>query len=113
MNIDQFSPATIGEEKFVLSVGANSLLQVFGIVQIDVDYTQAFPEGPVLPLEFVIQGQAPNSYISRIFRKAPPRSITFTPIASGEHLVLLREVAHNRWIGKLRIQVTGDPFAKV
>jgi hypothetical protein len=114
MNIDTLSPSYVGEDKIVLTLDAStSNPRAFTPVQIDVDYSACAPAGVELPLELIIQGPTPASYREKTYRKFVPKSISFQPIASGEYLVLLREVAHNRWIGKLRIQVTGDPFEKV
>lgn len=114
MNIDQFSPAYIGEDKIALTLDpASTSPRVFASIQILVDYDGADPAGVVLPLELIIQGPTPASFSQKVFRKTKPNSVSFRPIAAGEHLVLLREVAHNRWVGRLRVQVSGDQFERI
>lgn len=113
MKIDDFSPAYIGEDKIVLSLDASTPTpKVFTSVQVAIDYSSAEPEGVVLPLELIIQGPTEASFVEKTYRKFRPDSISFKPIAAGEHLVLLREVAHNRWVGRLRIEVVGDQFER-
>ncbi len=114
MNIDQLSPAYIGEDKITLELDpSTSSPRVFQSVQVNVDYSPADPSGVVLPLELIVQGPTKASFIEKVFRKFAPENISFKPIAAGEHLILLREVAHNRWVGRLRIQVSGDSFEQV
>lgn len=114
MNIDELSPATIGEDKIVLTLDPSTPSpQVFKIVQIDIDYSSTLPAGVALPLDFIVQGPNQDSYKDRVFRRFKPTTLSFVPIEAGDHLVLLREQAHNRWIGRLIVTVAGDPFQKV
>lgn len=115
MNIDEFSPATVGEEMIALTLDSSTPTpKVFLIVQVNVDYSDALDAGgPALPLDFIVQGPSAVSYKENVFRRFLPRTLSFVPIEAGEHLVLLREQAHNRWIGRLRVIVAGDPFQKV
>jgi hypothetical protein len=112
MNIDELSPATIGEDKIVLAVDPSTdPPTALKAVQINVDYGKADAEGGVaLPLDLIIQGPTQESYIARTYRRFVPKTLSFVPIAAGVHLVLLREQAHNRWVGRLRIVVIGDFF---
>ncbi len=114
MKIDDFSPAYIGEDVIVLSLDPSTPEpKVFTSVQIAIDYSGAEPSGVALPLELIIQGPTAASFVEKTYRKTRPASVSFRPLAAGEHLVLLREVAHNRWVGRLRVEVTGDSFEKV
>lgn len=114
MNIDQLSPATIGEDKIALSLDASTNpATALRAVQVNVDYSAAGEAGIALPLDLIVQGPTEDGYIERTFRRFKPSTISFVPLAAGEHLVLLREQAHNRWVGRLRINVVGDPFQKV
>jgi len=114
MNIDELSPPTIGEDKIVLVLDASTVApQVFHAVQINVDYSNTLPEGVALPLDMIVQGPDADSYKERVFRKYKPQTLSFVPLAAGEHLVLLREQAHNRWVGRIVVTVLGDPFQKV
>ena len=114
MNIDDLSPATIGEDKITLSVDASTdPPTALKAVQIDVDYSAAAPFGIELPLDMIVQGPTEDCYIERTFRRFVPNTLSFVPLAAGEYLVVLREVAHNRWVGRLRFTVVGDRFQKV
>jgi hypothetical protein len=113
MNIDELSPATIGEDKIALSLDPSTdPAQALKAVQINVDYSEA-EGGVALPLDFIVQGPTEESYIGRTFRRFRPSALSFVPVAAGEHLVLLREQGHNRWVGRLRITIVGDQFQKV
>jgi len=37
----------------------------------------------------------------------------FTPQGEGDWLVLIREIGHNRWQGRLVITIEGDPTARI
>ena len=112
MDIDELSPANIGEEKITITLDPGIAPKVFGIVQCNIDYSAA-PGGVVLPLDFIVQGPTAISYLERVFRRSLPSTLSFVPNESGDHLVLLREQAHNRWIGRLIVTVAGDPFQQV
>ncbi len=113
MHLDELSPATIGEDKITLTLDPLTPAKVFGVVQVDIDYTAALPSGVALPLDFIVQGPGPDSYKERVFRRFLPQQLSFVPIEAGDHLILLREQAHNRWIGRLIVTVAGDPFQQI
>ena len=113
MDIDELSPAMIGEERISITLDPSTTPKVFGIVQCAVNYAPAAPNGIALPLDFIIQGPTAVSYRERVFRRSRPSTLSFVPVESGPHLVLLREQAHNRWIGRLIVEVAGDPFQQV
>jgi hypothetical protein len=114
MNLDELSPATIGEEKITLTLDSSTPVpKVFALVQVNVDYSSALPAGIALPLDFIVQGPSQDSYKEKVFRRYLPQSLSFIPIEAGAHLVLLREQAHNRWLGRLIVTVAGDPHQKV
>ena len=109
MNIDELSPATIGEDKFVLTLDPISDPPRVGYaVQVNVDYTGTGANGASPPILFGVQGRTAKSFVERIFRRRLPRQITFIPVASGEHVILVQELRHNRWQGRLHITVVGD-----
>lgn len=111
MNIDRLSPATIGEDKIVCKLDSASLVLVGYTVQVSFDYSKCLPEGASLPLEVIVQGPTEASYLAKMYRSLRPVQFSFIPSEVGEHLVLIREVAHNRWTGQLRIVVAGDTDA--
>lgn len=112
MNIDELSPAYIGEDKIGLSLDVSTTPALaMKAVQVNVDYTDA-EGGVALPLDMIVQGPTEDGYIERTFRRFRPNTLSFVPATAGEHLVLLREQAHNRWVGRLRVTVQGDSFSK-
>lgn len=108
MNLDRLSPATIGESKIQLAVNSDTIPKVGFICEVLIDYSKTFPEGPSLPIEVVVQGPSESSYRARTYRSTRPSQFSFTPREVGEHLVLVRELSHNRWVGTVRLTVAGD-----
>jgi len=109
--IDELSPETIGEDRISLALVAGlAPPRAFAPVLVMVDYERCLPEGVALPLELLIAAPSAGNVIRRVLRRAAPRVIAFTPREGGLHGVLVRELAHNRWVGKLRIVVAGDPM---
>lgn len=104
--VDEISPAYVGEDKISLSLDPATSPAHAGVpVQINIDYSSTEPEGVVFPLELIVSGP---SYQQKIFRKLAPPSLTIVVEEPGEHLVLFRELGHNRWQGRLLIDVIGD-----
>lgn len=108
MNIDRFSPATVGEDKIKLAVHSETIPKVGFVCEIGIDYSKCLPEGASLPIEVVVQGPSEASYRTRTYRSSKPSQFSFTPREVGEHLVLVRELSHNRWLGTVRLTVAGD-----
>jgi hypothetical protein len=112
--LDTISPDYIGEDRFTLSVNTASLPARAGkVVILDVSYTGAGVEGVVLPLDFIIQptfgdGGEVGGYVWKSFTRAAPNQIVWRPALAGKYLVLLRERHHNRWQGRLLVDVAGD-----
>jgi len=107
--IDELSPRYIGEDRIVLTVDlAQPALSANQSIQLNVDYSQCLPEDVVLPLIFEVQAHSSVSYKERVFGRQKPSSVIFTPIEGGIHFCCLREAAHNRWWGKLKLQVDGE-----
>lgn len=113
--IDDLSPRTIGEDKITLTLSDTTPNPIaFGAVQIDIDTTRADAEGGlILPLELFIQAPTDAGFRTDVFRRTLPESFVFFPISAGQHLVLIREVGHNRWHGKLVIIVEGEDLDEV
>jgi hypothetical protein len=109
--IEEISPETIGEDRIVLQLTeASRSPRAFRAVEISVDYSACAPGGVVLPLELLIQAPSPSGFRRTVIRRSVPSSIAFIPREGGLHFVLLRERQHNRWLGKLRVPVAGDPL---
>jgi hypothetical protein len=114
MNLDELSPATIGEDKIGLTQDVSTIAQVGKVLQIDVDYSAVDLIGGVsLPIDVIVQGPTEAGFLARVYRNYKPVSISFVPVEAGDHLVLIREQAHNRWVGRLIVTVAGDPFQQV
>lgn len=105
--LDELSPLYLGEDRIVLSLMSGLTPRAFRSIIIDVDYAAADPQGVVLPLKLIVQGPSSGSYQTRIFSRVAPARLAFMPREGGSHLVVLREVAHNRWFGRLRFTVDG------
>lgn len=107
--VDEISPEFMGEDLIGLSLNIEtSNPRAFKAVVIDVDPSAADPEGLVLPLELIIRPPTNANIIRTYFTDRVPATLSFRPLEGGEHLVLLREVAHNRYTGTLTIEVEGD-----
>src|SRR5574341_11106 len=111
MRPELISPDYVGEDRFRLQL-ATPVPLALNPVQIDADYSDADPEKASLPLELIVQGPSGASFESRIFRSTKPSSFVFVPQEAGEYLIVLREVHHNRWQGRLLIDVKGDRFSR-
>lgn len=108
MTIDEISPGYIGEDKLQLSLDPTQVhIRTLQSVLVNVDYSQTMPEGVVLPLIFESQGPSPFSYTRKVFYRQPT-SFVWVPQEGGRHMLLLREAAHNRWHGKLKLRVEGE-----
>lgn len=109
-SLDEICPRYIGEDRLVLQLQTIGAVRAFEQVAIAVDYSATAPEGVVLPLELLIQGPSPQSYVYRVFRRSKPTTLIFTPREGGSHLITLREFAHNKWWGRLVVSVDGQPL---
>lgn len=105
-NLDDISPRYIGEAKFTLTA-ATDRPRAGAPVIVDIDYGSD-ARGIELPLECVVQGTADGSYWRQMFDLFAPPSVAFTPIEGGPHVVMVRELGHNRWWGRLEIDVAGE-----
>lgn len=110
--VDEISPREIGEDRIDLELSADTLVPiVFSPVIVLVSFERCLPEGVVLPLEFTITGPSgAATFQRRYYRRVQPVEITFRPTEGGSHLLRIAELFHNRWWGKLLIDVAGDPL---
>ena len=106
--VEAMCPSYVGAENITLALSPSSRSpRAFGVVRVDVDYSRCAPAGPSPPLELLIQAPSQANVIRRIYGRSLPTSIAFTPREGGVHGVLLREIGHNRWLGRLRVDVAG------
>jgi hypothetical protein len=107
--LEEISPETIGEDRIDLRLDDGILQPRAGqVVVVNIDYSRCAPEGIALPLELVVQTPSATGFTRRFFTRTKPTSITFRPREGGGHLVLLRELYHHHWFGRLRVKVIGD-----
>ena len=108
-SLDQLCPMYVGSEALGLSLADPAATRrAFNSISVNVDYSGAGSEGVRFPLELLIKGPSVSNFRRHIYRRTTPPSFSFKPIEGGQHLVVLREVGHNRLIGKLAIAVDGD-----
>jgi len=105
--LDEICPLYYGEDRIDLSLTSSAKPLAFQQVTIGVSYTRTLPQGVVLPLEMIVQGPSAQSYLRRVYSRAKPTVLLFSPKEGGSHLVLLREYGHNKWHGALIIYVDG------
>jgi hypothetical protein len=116
--IDIISPVEMGEQRISVTLDETSKpLLAFKPITINFDYSNASPEGIVLPLEIEVQPDAKHiaqagGYRTKIYRTIAPESYTFTVPSAGDYLVVLREIYHMQWYGKLLLEVDGDRLIK-
>lgn len=109
VTIDQISPPTVGEDRIALTLAEpNVALMAWQPFQVNVNYAATEPEGVIVPMELVLQGPNPPDHKRRVFTRSPPSSFVLVPETKGPHFVLLRELGHNRWQGRLLIEVEGE-----
>ncbi len=106
---DDICPDTVGDALFRLSL-ADPLARLIPYEPVDVSVDYGSTEtigGPSLPLELIISGPKAERVERRLFLLTLPRLITFSAEAPGVHTILLREMAHNLWVGSLRVTIEG------
>lgn len=107
--IDELAPAYIGEDKITLQLDDPAVsLVAFEPFQVNIDYTATEPYGLQLPLELVLQGPRAGQHHRRLFHHSRPSSVILIPEQGGRHFILFRELYHNRWQGRLMVDVDGE-----
>lgn len=108
-NLEELSPSYVGEDRIALTL-ADPQVPILANVpfQVNVDVSATLPEGLVLPIELVVSGPSTGQYKRRLFTKSVPNSLLITPTVRGSHFILIRELFHNRWQGRLTVEVRGD-----
>lgn len=107
--LEEISPETIGEDRIDLQLDDGNLQPRAGqTIVVNIDYSRCAPDGIRLPLELVVQTPSVTGIVQRFFTRTRPTSISFRAREGGAYLVMVREVAHNRWFGRLGVQVAGE-----
>ena len=113
--VDMLAPTYVSETRIDLALLPDQEpLRPNVPITVSVSYTRTKPNGIELPLVFVVQpagaGGAAGGYREVYYRVVAPDALTFTVPGPGEYLVSLTEVFHNRWQGRLVVNVTGDGY---
>jgi hypothetical protein len=107
--IDELCPVDIGAQKIVLSLATIDSKPLAHVpFALNVDYSSAGSIGITMPVELIFQGPIAGQRFKRTFSRSLPSSLLLTPQSGGRHLVLLREMYHNRWQGQLFVDVEGE-----
>lgn len=107
--LEEISPRYVREKRLDLSLDTSIPVARAGSpLLVNVSYARTLPEGVMLPLVLEVQGPSAQSYQRREFTRTVPSAIVFTAREGGPHLVVLREVAHNRWWGALKLDLQGE-----
>jgi hypothetical protein len=113
--VDILSPTYVGESKIDLALLPDQEpLRPNVPITVSVSYAKAAPSGIELPLVFILQpsgaGGVAGGYRETYYRTVAPTALTFTVPGPGAYLVSLTELFHNRWQGRLIVNVTGDGY---
>lgn len=107
---ERIAPDEIGEGRIAVRLAdVDAVLSAHVPIVLAIDYSGCLPSGVVLPLVFsVSSGRSVSSFQKRIFSRAAPSSIVWTPVEGGPHLLRFAEAFHNRWQGILRLDIAGE-----
>lgn len=116
-NLDLVSPVDMGSDKIVITVNnpTGEALLVGIPITLDFDYSDTLPAGVVLPLILQVQPAFGRGvgYKEVIFRDRVPNSFAFQVPGAGLYLAVLRECFHNRWQGRILLQIDGEEFSQI
>ena len=121
--LEMLSPDFDELEKVTSTQDVTGDVFAFDPVTVNLDYSKCETandagEGVVVPIEVIIQptfgdGGEAGGYRNKIFRREAPSSFTFSVSAAGQYLIVVKEIFHNQWWGRLLINIQGDPFSTV
>ncbi len=108
--VDDLVPAYIKKQNIKLSLARPfDPRRAFHAIDLNVELlAEAKTAGLVVPLELTITAPSAQNFHRHIYRRVVPVQVSFTPQEGGQHLVRLRETAHNSWWGSLVIEVAGE-----
>ncbi len=103
-------PDDVGARIFSLALlDPSAKLAAHQPVTITVDWSDAGDAGIVGPFEVLLtSGTSQPSFQRRVYRDAMPETLTFYPREGGPHLLVVREIYHQQYVGVLRFEVAGD-----
>jgi hypothetical protein len=114
--IDSISPTFIGADMIDIAIDdASKPLTVGKVITLNFGYSRTLPGGLVKPLKLIVQPAFGSGagYIEETFDTFIPDSFAFQVQGAGQYLVVLREVGHNQWQGRVLLDVAGDQFQEV
>src|SRR5688500_4629797 len=85
------------------------------VVTLNFNYARTRPAGVVKPLKLQVQpafGDG-SGYFEVVFDLFVPNSYAFQVDGAGQYLVVIKEVGHNLWQGRIVLDVAGDQFQDV
>lgn len=107
--LDEIAPPYIGEDRIAVTLAPKMVPAAFQPFTVLVDYSACDQDGGiVLPLEILLRAPSPGNSLIRRVTTTAPETLLFTPREGGLHLVLVRELYHNRWWGRIRVSVAGE-----
>jgi hypothetical protein len=107
--VDLICPPEIGEQRIKLNLKhPDSKILAHIAFPVTIDWSRTLPVGLSLPLEVIVQGPVAGQRERRLYRTTIPDLIMVTPKSGGRHLLLVRELYHNRWQGQLFFDAEGD-----
>lgn len=106
--LDDLAPAYVRDKRFDLAVEQGAKVAAGRPLLVTVSYRRALPEGVMLPLLLEVQGPSRASYVRREYTRVAPSSVIFTPQEGGPFVIIIREVAHNKFWGSLNVTVEGE-----
>lgn len=112
MQVSELCPDYVGRRNIILQLARTGVVLANRptVVLVSLD-GEALVSGLLLPLELRIVAPHAVNFRQHFYSgRVVPTSFAFTPREAGEHLISLREVAHNRWSGSLLVQVKGTTF---
>ena len=108
-SLDEIAPEYLRDQRFTVRIDGDDTPAANRAVLLVCGYAGAAPQGASPPLIFEAKGPSRLGYRKSVFYRAPA-TIVWVPREGGLHLITIRELAHNRWFGSLRVQVEGDPL---
>lgn len=103
--LEELAESRVRSRKIKLAPAQQVQIQANRSFVLSVDYSDTAPEGISLPLILEVTG--PGTYRRRDFLLVAPQSIVITPQEGGDHMVTLREFAHNKWFGSYGFTAEG------
>lgn len=108
--LDEISPEFMGEDRIRLAVDPTSRLETGARVSVLIDYGSVGPTGVTPPIIATASPAGEDGFGAQRqeFEDRRPTVFTFVARVAGQWLVVVRESAHNRWQGRLLVDIVGE-----